>query len=856
MNTPQQLSWRTALKIAWREGRASSVKFAFVILAVAVGVGALTGVRGFSRAFHLMLVREARTLIASDLSVRTFALASPEQEAAMRQLAARGVEHTWITETVSMAATGNKPPLLVSVKAVDPAKYPYYGKVILDPPAPSLAAALRPDTVAVSDDLLLRLGVKVGDSIRLGGLPFRIVATVEQEPDRMSGSLNVGPRLMLSRQALDRAGLMAPGSRAAERFLFRIPPEIPVEQVRSDLKIAFPEAMIADFRQAHPAIERGLDEATMFLSLVSLISLIVGALGVATAIRAHLDQRLDSIAVMKCLGARSNQIMRIYVIQTAVLGLMGSTMGIAVGLVVQLVFPTLIARYFHLRPSLRLDWVPSVQGVAIGLLTSLLFTLPPLLGIRRVRPNLIFRREMAESKLPWRERLRNGRPTAVAGGILIVALCAIAASLTGEPPAEALRIGAYFVGGVAASLALLSATAWVLLRLLRRTSRLLTALPAPVRHGVANLYRPGNHAEAILVALGVGVMFTLSVYVVQHGVLREMMRTTPPGMPNVFFLDVRQTQADSVMNLVRAQRGIERPPELIATVAVKLIRINGNANWNAGLKGFARRFQRTRAVAALSAKPPYADVAGGQWWDPAKGEPGICASEETVRILKVKPGDRMEFTAGGKTIAAPLACVVRIDSIHLMGRMEFLFDERLLQGLPAVYYGSVRLKPSDVAALQLAMYEKFPTVTVVNVADVLRIIQEVVDQISIEVRFISAFAILAGVIILASSVAGTRFRRIREVVILKTLGATRARIAGIFSVEFLILGAVAGLMGSLLAAAFGALVVKRLLKGDPHFQPAVYLIAIAATALVANVTGWLASYRILGQKPLEVLREE
>ncbi len=854
--TQQQLSWRTALKIAWREGRASSVKFAFVILAVAVGVGALTGVRGFSRAFHLMLVREARTLIASDLSVRVFALASPEQESAMKRLSSQGVDHTWITETVSMAAVEGKTPLLVSVKAVDPDQYPYYGSVRLDPPYPSLGAALKPDTVAVSDDLLLRLGVKAGDTVRLGGLPFRIIGTVEQEPDRMSGSLNVGPRLMLSRDALVRANLMMPGSRASERYLFRIPPEVNVEQVRTVLKKAFPEAMIADFRQAHPAIERGLEEATTFLSLVSLISLIVGALGVATAIRAHLDQRLDSIAVMKCLGARSQQIMRIYVIQTIVLGLIGSTMGIAVGLIVQVVFPTFIARYFHVRPGLLLDWVPSVQGIAIGLLTSLLFTVPPLLGIRRVRPNLIFRREMAESKPSWRDRIRDGRPTAIAGGILVMTLCLVAAWLTAAPPREAIRIGSYFVGGLLVSLALLSGVAWILLRLLRRLSRHLTNLPPAIRHGVANLYRPGNHAEAILVALGVGVMFTLSVYVVQHGVLREMMRTAPPGMPNVFLLDVRQGDAKAVVALVRAQKGIERGPELIGTVAVKLAKINGNSNWNVGLKGFARRFQRTRAVAAVTSKAPYVDVVNGAWWNPVNGPPGICASEEAARILRLKPGDTTEWTAGGRTVEAPVSCIVRIDPIHLMGRMEFLFDERLLQGLPAVYYGSVRVTPEDVAPLQVAMYERFPTITVVNVADVLRIIQEVVDQISIEVRFISAFAILAGVIILAASVAGTRFRRIREVVILKTLGATRARIAGIFSVEFFILGAVAGIMGSLLAAAFGALVVKRLLKGEPHFEPAVYLIAIAATAVVAIITGWLASYRILGQKPLQVLREE
>lgn len=850
------LTWRTALKIAWREGRASSVKFAFVILAVAVGVGALTGVRGFSRAFHLMLVREARTLIASDLSVRIFGYPAPAQEETVRKLGERGVDHTLIIETISMAAVDGKPPLLVSVKAVDPSKYPYYGKVRLVPEA-DLRATLEPDVVVVSEDILLRLELKTGDSLRIGGQPFRIAATVQLEPDRMAGSLNVGPRLMMSRAGLDRANLMLPGSRAAERFLFRIPPEVRVEDVRSELKRAFPESLIADFRQAHPAIERGLNTATTFLSLVSLISLIVGALGVATAIRAHLDQRLDSIAIMKCLGARSSQIMRIYVIQTLVLGLIGSLLGIVVGLAVQAVFPALLAKYFQIGPGLRLDWIPAAQGIGIGLLTSLLFTVPPLLSIRRVRPSLIFRREMAEAKPSWIERVRNSRPTAAAAAILILALGAIAASLTSGSPRDAMRVGGYFVGGIVVSLALLSATAWVLLRGLKIVSRHITALPAVIRHGVANLYRPGNHAEAILVALGVGVMFTLSVYVVQRGVIGEMMRTTPPGMPNVFMLDVRQHDREAILDLIRQQKGIEKDPELIGAVAAKLDRINGKTITREGLEPQARRFSRTRQVAAVPSRAPkYSDIIAGEWWSESSG-PSLCASDETADHLKLKPGDVLDWTIAGKTVSTRLACVVRIDPVHLMGRMEFMMDERALAGAPVMYYGSVRVSPPDVPYLQLAMYNRFPTVTVINIADVLRILQEVVDQIALEVRFISAFAILAGVIILASSVAGTRFRRIREVVILKTLGATRARIASIFSVEFLILGAVAGVMGSLLAAGFGFLVIKRIIKAsEAQFEPWVYLAAIVLTALLANMAGWLASYRILGQKPLQALREE
>ncbi|MBL8221598.1 MAG: ABC transporter permease, partial [Bryobacterales bacterium] len=246
----------TALKIAWREARASTTKFLFVILAVALGVGALTGVRGFSEAFRGMLTRDARKLMAADMTVRSFSFATPEQIKAMDAL--QNIRRTWITETVSMLSTPTSSvPVLVSIKAVDPQVYPFYGEFKLEPPN-TLRATLAADAIAVSDDLLVRLDLKLGDSVKLGSADFRIAATVAVEPDRMAGSLNVGPRIMMSRAGLDRTGLMVEGSRASQRYLFRLDANaLPVEQVRNKLKDAFPEAQIIDYRETHPLITRG-----------------------------------------------------------------------------------------------------------------------------------------------------------------------------------------------------------------------------------------------------------------------------------------------------------------------------------------------------------------------------------------------------------------------------------------------------------------------------------------------------------------------------------------------------------------------------------------------------------------------
>jgi putative ABC transport system permease protein len=847
--------WRTAFKIAWRESRASSIKFFFVILAVAAGVGSLTGVRGFSRAFHSMLLSQARTLMAADLSLRVFALPSPEQNAAMDDLAKRGVQRTWITETLSMAVADGAPaPMLVSIKAVDPKRYPFYGEIRLDPPGP-LSQKLDANTVAISDDVELRLHVKAGDVIRLGGQPFTIAGRVAYEPDRMLGSLNVGPRVMITREGLERANLMLPGSRAAERYLFKLDASAPpIGQVRNRLKKAFPESLISDYRESHPIITQGLERATTFLSLVSLITLIVGALGVASAMHAHLQQKLDSIAIMKCIGARANQIIRIYVLQTLALGIAGGLLGIALGLAVQRAFPVLLEKFFQLQPETRWDFLTASQGLAIGILATLLFTVPPLLSIRRIRPGVIFRREMAELKPGWRTRLAESRVSIAAGIAIILGIGGIAASLTTGTPEFALRTGEYFAGALVVSLAVLAAIAWGLLWVLRGVSRR-TKLPAPVRHGIANLYRPGNHAQAALVALGIGVMFTLTVYLIQYGVISEIRKTAPPGMPNVFLIDIPPKDKDGVLQLISQQKGIQAAPDLIGAVAAKMLSFDDKNVESLPLRGWTRRFRATRSVTVAGARPDYAEVLRGSWWKP--GETGqVAIAEDVAHTLHMEPGSTTEWQAGTRRITARVACIYKVDSIHLVSRVEFIFSQGTLDNVPMIYYGSLRATPSEVPAFQMALYRKYPTVTVMNMADVLQTFQGVVDQIAMVIRFISAFAILAGAIILASSVAGTRFRRVREVVILKTLGATRWKVSEIFSVEFLILGAVAGIMGALLANGFANLLLHRMLNAHFRFELLPSLVCVGATALIANLAGWLASFRILGQKPLQVLREE
>jgi len=845
-----KLSLRTAARIAWRETRASFTKFLFVVLAVAAGVGALSGVRGFSDSFHSMLTSEARTVMAGDLAARQFQPATDWQLRMLDDLARRGVDRTWITETVSMAEskTAGATPVLAALKAVDPAKYPYYGEMKLDPAMP-LASALTPDTVVAGSDLLMRLNLKVGDVVRVGEKDFRIAAAIVSEPDRMSASLNIGLRMMMSREAFASTGLMQLGSRASQRYLFKLEPGAPpVAQVRREIRRALPDAMVTDFRESHPIITSGLDQATTFLSLISLIALIVGAIGVAMAMHAHLQQKMDNIAVMKSLGATSREIIRIYMVQTLMLGVLGGVAGVAIGRVVEQIFPLLIRRYFSVTAAIGWHAEAAGEGIAIGVLITLLFTVPPLLAIRKIRPALILRRGMPETRLPWARRMKEARAALAAGGLILIGIGLIAAWLAGSA-----RVGEYFAGGLTVSLIALSMVAWLLLRSVRTfLERSPWRIPSLVRQGMANLYRQGNQAQAILVALGLGVMFTLTVYLVQDSLVGQIIQTAPPGAPNVFLVGVTQAQVGPLKDLIAHQPGVRSGPEFVPRVAARLVGINGYP--------VGPRYSRTTTVMWEDAQPDYVRVTDGEWWgreaNQAGARPVVSINVETAKRLGIRPGDWIEMEASGRTIQAHVVALHEWEQRRFMPSSSYLFNRPALAELPVAFDGGVRIDPPQVAAFQRASFEKFPTVTVVNIADALQIVQQVIDQIALVIRFLSGFAILAGAVILAASVAGTRFRRIREVVILKTLGATRHHVARIFSVEFLTLGLVAGVLGSVLATIFSSLLLRRLLDAEFLFDPKAVIAAVVFTALLANASGWVASFRILRQKPLEVLREE
>src|SRR6201996_7800292 len=559
------LGWDTAAKIAWRELRASRTKFLFVILSVAIGVASLTGVRGFSESFQKTLLDQARSIMSADLSARMFRVITPQENARLDTLAAgKGIERTSVTETVSMASLQGDPvPLLVSLKVVDPAKYPFYGTVILNP-AGELRTTLTDSSVVVDDNLLVRLRAKVGDTLKIGGQYFRIAAVITKEPDRLTAGVGLGPRVMMTRAAVDKTGLLQAGSRATERYLFKLGPQSgKIAGIRSELEKILPDAQISDFRETSPALSEGLDHATGLLSLICLVAMVLGAIGVGMAMRAHLQQRIDILAIMKAIGARSSDILRIYLLQTLLLGTIGALLGIALGLGVEWALPFFFGKLLPIQPPLRLPVRSVSAAFGTGILTTILFCLPPLLDVRKIRPSIVLRKAVeggdADGRMSVWKRIRENKAQWISAVVIVLALGGIAAA-----PADSMVVGKWFAAALCGLLVVILGLAAVTLRTLRAfLNKTRLHLHSALRHGLANLYRPGNQSAAVLAALGTGVMLILSVFLMQHAIVNRMNSDATTSAANIFLVDIGQDEVQGVKDLVLHQPGVQNKFEAI-----------------------------------------------------------------------------------------------------------------------------------------------------------------------------------------------------------------------------------------------------------------------------------------------------
>ncbi len=486
-----------------------------------------------------------------------------------------------------------------------------------------------------------------------------------------------------------------------------------------------------------------------------------------------------------------------------------------------------------------------------------MFCLPPLLDVRNVRPVLVLRRLVEQGPQGvggwfarwWARRLQLGISV-----VVIAALGGIAWALS-----DSVKVGGWFALIFTIALIVLLLLAFVALRVLRfLLNRVRLRLPSFLRHGLANLYRPGNQSAAVLAALGTGVMLILAVYLMQASLVRDIRETASPRLPNIFLIDVTTDELEGVKEFFAHQPGVSQTIgqalDLMPVVTGRFVSLNGKPVEQLKEQHFPRRLLENAELSWADAPPAGDKVTQGKWWTDSDAAE-LAISEGVAERLHLGLGTTVELDVGGAVRTLKVSAIYRADGQHLGARVPFMLPSGQLKDQPATWYGGAHVDPKQVAALERALFQTYPTITVINLADVLERIESVVDQITFVVRFLAGFSIFAGLMILASSIASTRFRRMREAVVLKTLGATRMRIVRTFSVEFSVLGLLAGSVGVVFANLLTRVLLRRL-EVSFHIEWTATLVALAGTALLATATGWIASYRILGLRPLEVLREE
>jgi putative ABC transport system permease protein len=850
---------RLLLAMAWRETRGSFRHFLFFLACIALGVGALVGVTGFSASLEQTIRKEARSLLAADVEVRTNRPLDAAGLARLDALGERGIRLTTTREMVAMASnptTGETQ--LVELKAVE-AGYPFYGRLTAEP---SDAVALFDDRGAAlaEQGLLIRLGVRVGERIRLGRTDVTIAGVITKEPDRIAGAFSLGPRLLISERTLTETALVQPGSRVRYRYLLKLPPGASAAGLAEELKSAFSSegAEVNAYDTAQPRLSRFLTNLTTYVGLIGLIALLVGGIGVANSVQAFMKERLDTLAILKCVGADSRTLLTIYLLQTLLLGALGSLSGILLGLGVEGLLPGLMSGLLPVTVERSYALAPMARGVAMGMLTALLFALWPLLAIRRVPPARLFRREVSDE-----ESMTTG------GGWIpswdrwqwIAALCIVAA-LAGLLLWQigSLRIGVVFIGVLALSLLALAGGARGIVALVRSMAPRSLVL----RQGLANLYRPGSQAATAILSVGIGVTVIVAIVVVEASLMRQIRDNLPTEAPSFFFIDIQRDQREPFARFF-ADRHLQAELTPIARARLQAVGEQTVSAMSAsgGLEGRrdAWYFQREYVVTVQASLPKGNRVVAGRWWDDgaARERPLVSIEQEAAHHLGVTVGSTLTFDLQGRLVTATVASLREVNWGSLTTNFFVIFSPGALDETAMTAIATVRTPPDDLAgdlAIQRAVVAAFPNVTAINIRHVLDAIGSVLTRLARVVRLMALFTVTAGLLVLAGAIATSRYRRLREAVILKTLGATRGVIVRIFAVEYACLGATAGAIGAALASLLAFVLLHFFLELPWSVEPVRLSSGLLGATLLTLLTGFLASYRLLGRKPLAVLRQE
>ncbi|MBP2493488.1 putative ABC transport system permease protein [Methylobacterium sp. PvP062] len=839
------------LRLALRELRAGLNGFAVFLACIALGVMAIAGVASISRSLSDGLGREGRRILGGDLA---FNLINREATDAEKQTLAREGRLDVVASLRAMAVAPGGDAALVELKAVDPATYPAAGDLATDPPGRLADLLAERDGVpgALADPALLtRLDVKVGDRIALAGHAVAIRGTIVSEPDKIAGGIGFGPRLMVSEPTLRATGLVQPGSLNRWSYRLILPPGTPdadLDAAQARIRAATPEAgwEIRSRTNADPRFAKSIERFTQFLTLVGLTALIVGGVGVGNAVHAFVERKRPSIATLKSVGAPGSQVVALYLTQVMLIAGLGTLIGLVIGASLPFLLDALFAADLPLPLNPTLAPGELALAAAYGLITAFAFAITPLGRAHDVPVSGLFRDTVDPARVSPRWRYR-------------IWLAASLAALVGLSVATAFdrRVALIFIAAAAIAFGLLHLVALGLMALARRMPH--PRWPAP-RMALANLHRPGALTPAIVLSLGLGVTLLVTLSLIDANVRRTISATLPARAPNLFFLDIPSRDAAQFREFL-ARAAPSGKIEDVPMMRGRIVALNGvPASKIRPPEDAAWVLDGDRGITYADTVPDGSSLTEGAWWSAEQGaKPLVSFEADLARQLGLKLGDTVTVNVLGRDLTATIFNLRRVEWRNLGINFVMVFSPGTFRGAPHSDLATLTLPGGTDAAAENRVLrdvaKTFPSVSAVRVKDALDAIGDLVGRLVLAIRGASAVAVLASLFVLAGAIAAGHRARLYDAVVLKVLGASRARLLTAYALEYAALGLATALFGLLAGSLAGWVIVAKVMHLDFRLDLSGALVAAVAAVALAILLGLAGTWRILGQKPAPYLRQ-
>ncbi len=809
------------------------------VLCVALALISLVALRGFGESVNRALLRDAKVLHAADIIVGSnFPLAQPVLTKIAQLQAAGAVEsaHTYQFLSVARVANGEDTELC-DLKVVD-AGYPFYGQVTLASGRP-FHSVLTPGNIIVEQALLDRLNLKLGAQLKIGEATLTIRDVVLQEPDRPLNLFGFGLRVFINSADLDALKLIKPGSRIGYRVLLKVNDETQLNPLAAQIKtVLAPQENVETYLTAQSGVQRFFNNFLFFLNLVGIFTLLLAGIGIQSALTAFLRERNTTIAVIKTLGATNKFVTLNFLLAVAILGALGALLGISAGLLLQTVFPVLFRGLLPPNVQLTISGRSLFESLLLGLVIVGSFTFLPIYQLEELKPSFIFRKEVT--------RLRHGKPFYL---ILLVILSFFIGMVLWQLRDE-LRTGIYFGLGVIALLALATLLTYATLFLLRRAHIRSLAL----RQALRGLFRPRNATHAIIITFSAALAVIFCIYLLERNLDETFVESYPPDAPNAFFIDIQPNQVADFSKLI-AMKTLYYPVVRASIMAVNGQPIDRAAEEQRRGDNLARQFNLTYRDQLAEGE---VIKAGGALFQPNwQGDVvQVSIADDLLEVRDFKLGDQISFRIEGVPMEATITSIRSRPKESLQPFFLFVFPTEALKDAPQSIFTAVHMPAEQIHALQNKVVAAFPNVSVINATQALANLAAVANRLAQVIRFFTLFSVLAGVLIVISSVFATRMARIQEAAYYKVLGATSRFVLTVFTVENLLLGLVSALLALLMAQVGAWILCVWFFKIAYHPAVGASLLLIVLTMLLVTGVGMAASLSILRSKPITYLREQ